>query len=101
MKGPRCCQGSGAASSPSPRSWVSRVGEMVNWLAPSILLALLPKCPACMAGYIALATGIGVSLPIAAYLRMVVAVLCGAWLVFVVVKRVRSVRGWSRGGGAV
>jgi hypothetical protein len=33
------------------------------------LLVLLPKCPACVAAYLALATGAGVAMPLATHLR--------------------------------
>ncbi|GMW02024.1 MAG: hypothetical protein AMXMBFR84_31600 [Candidatus Hydrogenedentota bacterium] len=36
---------------------------------PSSILVLMPKCPACFAGYIAIATGLGVSMSVAAQLR--------------------------------
>ena len=32
-------------------------------------MALLPKCPACLAAWLALATGVGVSAPAAGVLR--------------------------------
>jgi hypothetical protein len=37
-----------------------------GWLIPAVLLPLLPKCPACLATYIAIAAGFGVSLTAAA-----------------------------------
>lgn len=39
------------------------------WLLPGSLLLLMPKCPVCFAGYLALFTGLGVSLPVASGLR--------------------------------
>lgn len=42
---------------------------------PGAILALMPKCPACLAAYLALGAGIGISVPAAANLRMVAIVL--------------------------
>jgi hypothetical protein len=73
-----------------PASRRRRGGEIAGWLLPSVTLALLPKCPACVAAYIALATGIGISMPTATYLRATLVVLCIASLAFVAVRRIRS-----------
>jgi len=58
-------------------------------LAPSAIVALLPKCPACLAAYLALGTGIGVSVTAAQWLQTAVIALCAASL-FVFALRLRQ-----------
>ncbi len=74
-----------------PASRWRRGRELVGWIVPGATLALLPKCPVCVAAYVALATGIGISLPTATYLRVMLAALSVASLVFVSARRLRSV----------
>ena len=52
------------------------------WLIPGGLLVLMPKCPVCVAGYIALLTGAGVSIPAAAGIRTALMILCSCALLF-------------------
>ena len=59
---------------------LSRVGGFFSWIAPGAVLALMPKCPACLAAYIALGTGIGISVPAADNLRLAAIVVCVAML---------------------
>ncbi len=81
-----------------PASFWHRGGEIVGWIVPTTTLALLPKCPMCVAAYVALATGIGISLPTATYLRATLIILCVASLIFITARRLRSFmsRGASR-----
>ena len=63
--------------------------ELAEWLIPSVLLVLMPKCPLCLAAYVALWTGIGLSFTAAAHIRAALIVLCVLSLAFLVATRVR------------
>jgi hypothetical protein len=56
--------------------------EAARWAAPGLGLALVPKCPACVAAYIAAATGVGISMPTASWLRFGLQVVCTGALAF-------------------
>jgi hypothetical protein len=53
---------------------------------PSAVMMLMPKCPACVVAYVAIATGAGVSVSAAAHLRLLVLVLCVVMLVWMAAK---------------
>lgn len=91
MKAPPCCSRGKAPAHKSlrPASKWGRGGEIAGWLLPTATLAIIPKCPACVAGYVALATGIGITLPTASYLRGSLILLCVASLAFLVIRRLR------------
>jgi hypothetical protein len=63
-------------------------GTAAGTVAPAAVLVLLPKCPACIAAWLAVGAGIGVSMSTAATLRMVILGSCVACLAFVVVRQV-------------
>ena len=63
----------------------------VQWALPATILALMPKCPACVAAYVALAAGIGISIPTAGFLRVLLITLCVASLAFLAARRIRRV----------
>ena len=73
--------------------WRRGVREVVAWAVPSTVLALIPKCPACLAAYIALWTGLGLSFSTAAYLRWALLLLCIAALLFLIVQRRKRIAG--------
>ncbi len=92
MKARHCCKikmrggdNAGRAAPLSPRGV-----EIAGWIIPTATLALIPKCPACVAAYIALATGLGISLPTATYARALLVMLCVGSLVFLAGRRLRS-----------
>ena len=68
-------------------TWVQRVREIVAWVLPSMMLVLVPKCPACLAAHVMLLTGLGLSLSTAIYLRWMLLFLCVVSLLFPIVKR--------------
>ena len=90
MNARRCCKTRAGDNARQPASRLRRGGEIAGWIIPGATLALLPKCPACVAAYVALATGIGISLPTATYLRAMLVMLCGASLLFLAARRLRS-----------
>ena len=79
-----------------PASRLRRGGEITSWIVPSVTLALLPKCPACVVAYVALATGLGISMSTAAHLRTLSMLLCAAVLTFIAARRLRRLV--ARGG---
>ena len=79
-----CCD---AASDRDTATWMRRVRDVSAWVLPSVGLVLLPKCPACLAAYVALWTGIGLPLSTATWLRWVLLFLCVASLLFLIVRR--------------
>ena len=63
--------------------------DVVSSILPTVILVLLPKCPVCVAAYIAMGTGIGLSLPVAAHLRALLIFLCATSLTFFVARQIR------------
>lgn len=90
----RCCEADpkrpgcdeGAATRPARRSCMALAG----WVVPGTILAIMPKCPACLAAYVAVGTGVALSATVAASLRMALIALSLAWLSYLGVGRIRS-----------
>jgi hypothetical protein len=64
-----------------------RVREAVAWVVPGAVLVSVPKCPACLAAYVTLWTGFGLSFGAATYLRWGLLVVSAGSLLFLLVNR--------------
>jgi hypothetical protein len=78
----------------SARRPARRVVEIAAWFLSSITLILLPKCPMCIAAYVALFSTVSISIAAAAQLRAGLLVLSVAVLVMLALRRLRHVRDW-------
>jgi hypothetical protein len=78
-----------AGGDPHRPSFTRRSLDLTAKMVPVAILAVLPKCPACVAAYVALGTGIGFSLTAATYLRLSLVVLCVASLVYFTARSLR------------
>ena len=70
-------------------SIVRRAVDLVAWIVPGAILALIPKCPICLAAYIALWTGLGLSVAAAANLRVLLIIVCVISLIFLAARQMR------------
>lgn len=100
MKAHDCCEAAptgngreiaaGRDYNPGRPRFTPRCFDLVRWLVPAAVLALLPKCPMCLAAYIAFGTGIGLSVAAAAHLRILLVILCVTSLCYLGVRRLKQ-----------
>ncbi|MGH8532589.1 MAG: hypothetical protein ACREV1_07645 [Gammaproteobacteria bacterium] len=94
----RCCEAASDSRSkpfaapttdraPHRLTFARRCLDIAGWIVPGAILALMPKCPACLVAYLAVGTGLGLSLSTATYLRASLLILCIASLLYLVVRR--------------
>ena len=62
----------------------------MSWIVPGAVLAAMPKCPLCLAAYVALFTGCGISLAAASFAWWFVAASCVGVLAYLVLSVARG-----------
>jgi hypothetical protein len=87
--GSRGCHTEGLRRRVGCESIIRHTIDLVGWIVPGAVLALIPKCPICFAAYIALWTGIGLSISAAIYLRASLLIVSTALILFLAVRSVR------------
>jgi hypothetical protein len=92
----RACCGELGVSKPSSRP--RGIREIAEWAVPGAILALMPKCPVCVAAYVAIGTGFGISIQAAGWLRMILIGLCVAALLFWAVRKAGKWRNCNASG---
>ena len=91
MRAHECCHVGARTVGNGPRL---RSAKAAGWVLPSVVMVLMPKCPACVVAYVAIVTGAGISVSAAAHLRLLVLVLCVVMLVCMTAKPLlRVIRG--------
>ena len=95
-----CCQAQPAAGRGSTarywRRW-RRWRSAGSCVGSGAMLLLLPKCPVCIAAYLAVWTGAGIAAPIAGHLRFVMAVIFVVTFCFLLVRHFWVKTGCSSG----
>ena len=72
------------------RTMFKRIFDSIRCVVPGAVLILLPKCPVCMAAWISVATGFGITVSAAGYLRISMIIVCVATLLYFVVRRLKA-----------
>jgi hypothetical protein len=83
---PYCCAGNPTSTrrekSASAITRAHPLHSFARGILPAGGLLLLPKCPACLAAYVAIITGVGISVSAARYLQGVLLTMCIASVTF-------------------
>ncbi len=69
-----------------------KLSKVTGMLLPGALLALMPKCPLCLAAWLTVATGFSISATGAAWVRGSIVVLWVAGIVAILWRRTLNVR---------
>ena len=68
------------------KNFVHRFADTAKLLCSAVAFTIIPKCPLCLAAYIALATGAGIPVTTATYLRMALVILCVVSMSYFIIK---------------
>ncbi len=82
-----CCAPKARATHGAKKTRLPGAGEAAGWLIPGAVLALMPKCPLCVAAYLAL-WGVTVSCSSAHIVMRALTALCVAVLALCLGRRV-------------
>jgi hypothetical protein len=82
-----------------PSGLVHRAWRSIQWLFPATILVLIPKCPLCVAAYVALFTGVAISVSTAQWIKILMVVFCLGSLAYLAVRHWRE-RANAHGGAA-
>jgi hypothetical protein len=69
-----------------PAGLLRRAWRCVQWLFPATLLVLMPKCPLCVVAYVALFTGIGITVSTARLVQILMLAFCLTSLAYLAVR---------------
>lgn len=96
IKTHHCCETNiGKADSKShPPKLGRRIFKVTEWLIPGVILVILPKCPLCLVAYVALGTGIGLSVSTAANASILIFVVCVGFLAYFAAKHLYRFIAW-------
>ena len=89
MKSGSCCQQNSNAAV-AGRSSARAVGRAAKWIVPGVVLAAMPKCPLCLAAYVVLFTGCGITLAAASFAWWFVAASCIGVLAYLALSAARG-----------
>src|ERR1700737_4633203 len=70
-----------------PTGLLGRAWRGIQWLFPATLLVLMPKCPLCVAAYVALFTGVGITVSTARWIQILMLVFCLTSLAYLAVRQ--------------
>ena len=86
----RCCEPQPADYHRSTARYWRRWRSAGSCVGSGAMLLLLPKCPVCIAAYLAVWTGVAIAAPIAGHLRFAMAAIFVLSLAFLLARRLMA-----------